>query len=148
MVGTLQYISGEVMKFYRYRDSIAEAMLGGYELYFDLEELVLLKETSKGYWICDEWALKFHKDEKDNTMLPSYIEKRWVSKTSVKRYAYPTKKEAWVAFKARKRRQHKILKAQFNQVNTVCEHVKDMDEPPVDRKAHRFSVGLFGGLNG
>lgn len=38
-----------------------------------------------------------------------YGEKRWVNKSSKKRYAYPTRDEAWTAFKARKRRQVAIL---------------------------------------
>ena len=41
------------------------------------------------------------------------LEMKWVSKTSHKRYAYPTEEQAMVNFKARKKRQIKILTNQL-----------------------------------
>lgn len=41
-----------------------------------------------------------------------YGHDRWVSKTTRKRFAYPTKEASMVSFRARKKRQIKILKAQ------------------------------------
>lgn len=62
----------------------------------------LLKETPKGYWIGfgDLGDGKLH----------SYG--KWVSKTSVKRYAYPSKKEALNNFIKRNEKRIKILKRQ------------------------------------
>lgn len=51
----------------------------------------LLKETSKGYWIGD------------------FIFKKWISKTSKKRFAYPTKEEALTNFIKRTEKRIKIL---------------------------------------
>lgn len=46
------------------------------------EEFVLVSETLKGWWII----------QKDNPY--RIYKKRWISKTSKKRHAYPTQKEA------------------------------------------------------
>ena len=73
------------MKFYRYE----------HDLY--LYTFSLIKETPSGYWIT-------------NNKLDG---KSWISKHSRKRFAYPTKEEALESFKARKRRQIKIVSAQL-----------------------------------
>lgn len=57
-----------------------------------LRECLVLKVTPKGYWIEG---------------------RRWVSKTSKKRYAHPTQDEAWAAYQARKKRQVSILAEQL-----------------------------------
>lgn len=68
----------------------------------ELRKYDMVKETPKGYWIgyvspigrrIGEWA-------------------RWVSKTSKKRYAYPTKEEALNNFIKRSEKRVKILKHQ------------------------------------
>lgn len=64
-------------------------------------EFFVSKETEKGYWV-------------DNGG-------KWVSKTSKKRYAHPTKKEALDAFAHRKRRQVDILRAQLKQAEKYLE---------------------------
>ncbi len=86
------------MKFYRYQDVLY------YSNKVVIEELVfkLIKETNCGYWITDVWD---HNNEY----------KRWMSKTARKRYACPTRDEALISFKARKRKQIKILEQQLNQ---------------------------------
>lgn len=81
------------MKFYRYEETVANIGVKVNKI-----EYLLFKETPKGYWIRKTWDTK-----------AEY--KRWVSKTAKKRYAYPTKEEAMIAFKARKKRQVQILKA-------------------------------------
>jgi hypothetical protein len=91
------------MKFYRYQ---AE-QTGGYNEDTDtfwsgsprlrLIEFEMKKETPKGYWIGYEWCGDFD---------------RWVSKTSVKRYAYPTKKEALINYIKRTTRRIEIMEAQ------------------------------------
>lgn len=72
---------------------------------------VLLKETPKGYWIKPIWDISLNisltRDFKT-------CHRKWISKTSKRRYAYPTKGEALINFKARKRRQIQILTAQIN----------------------------------
>ena len=65
------------------------------------------KETPCGYWIA--------------CFTPRW---RWVSKTSKKRFAYPTKEEAVKSFRCRKGRQMKILRAKLKRAETAF----DMDE--------------------
>lgn len=84
------------MKFYRY-DTTYYA--DGPEL--RLSEFNLYSETPKGYWIGWGHPEGLHSD------------KRWVSKTGKKRYAYPTKAEALHSFIYRKKREIKILKARL-----------------------------------
>ena len=52
-------------------------------------------------------------EERDMTYASVFREKRWVSKSTKKRLAYPTKAEAQASFIARKRRQIKILTNQL-----------------------------------
>jgi hypothetical protein len=63
----------------------------------ELRDFSLIKETPKGYWI----------GFKD---IGSY---KWISKTSKKRYAYPTEKEALNNFILRTERRVKILNWQL-----------------------------------
>lgn len=95
------------MKFYRY-DTVQYARMDSeYGLSYTASnttltctQLNLIKETPKGYWI----GYGFN--------IPGNLrsEAKWVSKTSRKRYAYPTKREAIESFIARKRLQKRILK--------------------------------------
>ena len=97
-------------EFYRYEEV---PISYGYEIY--METMTLVNETDKGYWI-------------KSRMTP----KKWVSKTSVKRYAYPTKYEAMINLIKRKERQIKILKASLKRANSIYDqaskHIKDMDK--------------------
>jgi hypothetical protein len=79
-------------------------------------EYFVLSETPKGYWI----SLKYYKDE--DRLLKS--EKKWVSKTSKKRFAYTTKKEALIAFIKRKEKQIKILESQLYEAKTYLKIAK------------------------
>lgn len=66
-----------------------------------LRTFELVKETPKGYWICHGFLDKLHGD------------KKWVSKTSRKRYAYPTKEQALINLRKRTERKIKILDRQL-----------------------------------
>jgi len=67
----------------------------------ELRIFYLFKETNKGYWIT-------YNDSKNNLRGD-----KWVSKTSKKRYAYPTKKEALDNFINRTKSRIMILKRQL-----------------------------------
>ena len=58
----------------------------------------ILRETKCGYWISVGLIIK---------------KEKWVSKTSKKRYAYPTKDEAMINFKTRTKRYMEILKSKL-----------------------------------
>lgn len=71
------------------------------------EVFTTLSETPKGYWI------------------DCYGKKKWVSKTSTKRYAYPTLKEAMFAFKKRKESQIRILTNQLERAKSALAMAND-----------------------
>lgn len=89
------------MRFYRYRTSITSHYDSGFDKYtlcsptVELSEFKLMKETPKGYWIGYSWDTEPYK---------------WVSKTSRKRFAYPTKEEALKSFIIRTQRSIQIMK--------------------------------------
>jgi hypothetical protein len=95
------------MIFYRY-DAVQYARMESDEfvapvmpyIQLQLSTFNLFKETSKGYWI--GYGSIGDRKLRSNA--------RWVSKTSKKRYAYPTRKEALESFILRKKSEIKILK--------------------------------------
>lgn len=68
----------------------------GNQVYVALYSFPVTKRTASGYWI------------------EVYGRKRWVSATSKKRFAYPTREEAATSYKARKKRQIELLQADLN----------------------------------
>lgn len=80
----------------------------------ELRQLNLFKETQKGYWIGygspvgSNWRGKSH----------------WISKTSKKRFAYPTKEEALENFIKRTECRMKILSHQINVCRTSIDLAK------------------------
>ena len=109
MTEAVKHVKDSNMKFYRY-DNVTYSVIVDVDadLYASsgpklvLYEYTLHSETPKGYWI----GVFGGKD-------------KWVSKTSRKRYAYPTKEEALEAFLKRKERQISILKGQLATAETA-----------------------------
>lgn len=110
------------MKFYRYeirqyssygRDMEGEIIPSNFPPRVALEslEFELLRETPCGYWICTTGF---------------FFWKKWVSKTSRKRYAYPTKEEALKNFKKRTEKRVKILLNQVYACNEGLKLAKDI----------------------
>lgn len=98
------------MKFYRY-EAVQYAVIGDDGEYtsssipnpkLELREYDLLKETPKGYWI-GYGSLSYSK----------YNWKKWVSKTSKKKFAYLTAEEALINFIKRTERRIGILDNQL-----------------------------------
>jgi hypothetical protein len=96
------------MEFYRY-DSINYHEIGVrvHEYKFDL-----LNETPCGYWIYQNYT----------------DDKRWVSKTARKRFAYPSREEAMTSFIARKKCQIRILETQLENAKSALHQGKVMQE--------------------
>lgn len=80
--------------FYRYEDYRTT-----YGTELRLLEFKMVKETPRGYWIRQCFGEYICGDMK-----------RWIRKESHKKYACPTKEQALKSFKARKHRQHSILR--------------------------------------
>lgn len=93
------------MNMYRYEDMSTEHGVKLWEWVF-----TVIKETPCGYWITGY----------DNSFGVNY-RSRWVSKTSRKRFAYPTRKEALVGLKARKIRQIEILSGHLEQAQQALD---------------------------
>lgn len=87
------------MKFYRY---VTGCVVYSEEVVVYPEVYHLLKETKCGYWICVYPPIGGRVEE---DMKNKYVWKKWVSKDSRRRYAYPTKKEALESFLIRKHMQ-------------------------------------------
>ncbi len=81
------------MTLYRFSDSSWSESPAYLDIY------TVVGETPCGYYIEDPYSAR---------------EKRWVSKTTRKRWAYPTKEEAWVSYVSRKKRQVLILTGQLD----------------------------------
>jgi hypothetical protein len=95
------------MKFYHYHFVVYAPMDydDGYSYRSDIpnigmwcREYRLKEETPKGYWIVNAEGVEY--------------DRKWVSKTAKKRYAYPTKREAMDSFLARTKRRISILNRQ------------------------------------
>jgi hypothetical protein len=101
------------MKFYRYEAIEYAQMDSDTGEYIDrvfpnpqlhVNEYDLLKETPKGYWI-----------GYGSLGVSMYNWKKWVSKTSRKRFAYPTKEEALENYIKRTEKRLKILEWQVQE---------------------------------
>ena len=66
------------------------------------------KETEKGYWVL------------------TFEGRKWISKYSIKRYAYPSKKEALEAFIYRKKRQVGIMENRLGHVKHYLALAKEL----------------------
>jgi len=96
-------------RLYRYSDILInwDYNLNQAKVKIILNRYESIRETTCGYWIDDE---------------------RWVSKTSRKRFAYPTKHEAMINFKHRKQRQIKLLKANLSRAEAALDLcLKELD---------------------
>ena len=92
-----------------------------------LNQFKVLRKTPKGFWIRDV----FHNNRPDH---PRRHE-RWVSDYSKKRFAYPTKKQAWGSFIKRKQRHLAILRAKVRDIETLLEW-SHPEKIPIHGKSH------------
>jgi hypothetical protein len=125
------------MEFYRVEEIQYES---GPRLY--VRKFYLVYETPCGHWISDD--PKHHaKWEFSDRIPPSEWDrwlpkKRWVSKTSRKRLAYPTLKEALHNFRARKNRQISILTHRLERAKTALAVAKgEHIETKLQRHMHQ-----------
>jgi hypothetical protein len=105
------------MNLYRYESRVTA---NGQMIYCD--EFRVDRETPKGYWIEDET--------------------RWVSSYAKRRFAYPTRKEAWESFIARKNRQVKILQSQLNRAKALLDATEIHDVPEKCVEVSGIKIGL------
>lgn len=88
-----------------YFDEYGDYCSSGYRgVAIHLRVFTVKKETPCGVWLANECGVSLN---------------RWVSKTSRKKYAFPTKEEAWASFIARKTNQRKLLLSQLRRVEAL-----------------------------
>jgi len=106
------------MNFYRYRNVNTTAGVR-----VDEWKYSLVKETSKGYWICAEWH--FHGSEFASLKKDGLL--RWVSKTARKKFAYESRERAWVNYQLRKLAEIRILEERLKNARGAyyCEQPKE-----------------------
>lgn len=117
----------EPKKFYRIEEEwrACYSVTEWSESMFDIARLDLviktfyeIKKTPKGSWIRE-------------ITLPGALYQppsRWVSDTAKKRYAYPSKKQAWKSFVAKRQSQIRILEGQLERAQIALETAKNMKE--------------------
>lgn len=109
------------IKMYRYDDSRQGYFDpdgdygGGSRAVIGCQEYVVVRRTPKGVWIAAppvwRWAYQ-----------------RFVLNRARKKYAYPTKHEAWQSFKIRKQRQLEILRSQQDHVSEVLRLIEAQEK--------------------
>lgn len=112
---------------YRVKDVLRES-----GVHITLETWNLVSETPQGYWLklgnCPLWGTK--QQQRKRGLL------KWVSKSSHKKYCYPSMGEAMDSYYRRKLNQQYHLTRQLEQVDLVlANYDKLKDSPPEDFKA-------------
>ena len=131
----------ERMKFYRYTDWSYEKdqIPGNIVTTIEEEHLWLVRETPCGWWVSPDRHFSEQR-EKELNIEPRYnpYKKRWISKTSRKKFCYPTRREALESFLARKGRQIGILKFQLQGAENAYRQAKRHQENKTYPEKARF----------
>lgn len=103
---------------YRYIDTTTSRGYG-----FMLQRYHILRETPCGYWFVHLYEKTFSTEHKE-------LSKRWVSKSSRRRFCYPTKEEAWQSYRARKWHHLARLDEQIKNIRAVVNVIEHQQNPP------------------
>lgn len=110
------------MTFYRIRAIFDGCETIGFDVAkAEVETFSILRETRCGYWIVPSWA--------DTYGLNREKHKRWISKDSRKRHAYPTMEEAVDSF--RHRCHHRLGHARRGYENAMAVYALSKEHDPV-----------------
>jgi len=101
----LKEVKDDRVKFFRYTSRNCSYNYNA--VIIEDEVFYLEKETPCGYWIVDGFSTF----------------RKWVSKTTRKRYAYPTREEALNSLYYRKKRQVIILEAQLKLAKSTIKQI-------------------------
>ena len=99
------------------------------EIQLKLRKFKVLSHTKKGVWVV--WKI--------SSFIGSEKEKKFILKDARKRHACPTKEEALESYKARKKRQIRILKSQLKYAEKALELV----EPTMLQKEIQIGGALW-----
>lgn len=97
-------------------------------IHIRLETFEVVKETPQGYWVNSQYNPSWLSvdDLRKRKLL------KWVSKTSTRRYCYPTMEQAVNSFKRRKTVQARKLRFQLQQVDAVIDNFDRLSLDPKD----------------
>lgn len=104
----------ETISFYRYESSSDGTPL--------LERFIAIRETKCGWWIVPSYMV-YCLENAD-------IYQKFVLKTGRKRYAYPTKEEAYNSYKIRKQWRVIHLRRQLDRAEQDLKYVKENPDVP------------------
>ena len=116
-----QFIINKAMKHYRYETTLIHHEYLPSIVRINLIEFESVKETNFGFWIIETSLLEYYKLKR------SYAKPTFVLKTSKKRYAYPTKKEALESFIIRSNKRVSYLKRDLNNAEMVLIKIKELN---------------------
>lgn len=123
---------------YRYEDVKYAAPIDEYErpigegrVEVRLRKYRVIKHTPKGVWISQDFWFTPHHDH----IYPDNVNKKFVLRDARKRFACPTIEEALESFKARKKRQIRILRAQARDAEKALEKADKEHERQNNRRA-------------
>lgn|SRR5574343_273012 len=121
--------------FYRYQDSLFRD-----GVHVQLIVYVFEKETRCGWWITPH--LRWMRNLRPTLQRVVDTNKRWVSKTALKRHAYPDKEQALKNFVFRKRKQVAILKDRLSD----AQHALELGKMLMDGKEPMLKHRLYGDI--
>lgn len=111
------------MKHYRYQANVQYDEYAPPSVKIQLLEFESVKETNGGYWIVKKADVKYY------NLIPmrSFVKPVFVLKKSRKRYAYPTKEEAFNSFKIRNRKRIAYLNRDLNNAKIISQRIIEID---------------------
>ena len=124
-------MTDETQTFYRYEERTysrgcdeVDNPYPGYNLALELSEYQVVKRTPKGVWLSRAWGGSQYLN-----IQPSLSsDRRFMRLGTRKQFAHLTKEEALRSFRARKKRQLKILKAQMKCAERALEMADRIEE--------------------
>ena len=103
-----------------------------------IERFRVVKLTPEGYWVVSEYGPSWLTSQE----LIKRKHAKWVSKTSHKRYCYPTLEQAVTSFKRRKAAQLSKLEQQLAQARFVVEKMAELTNDEGDYKHYGMNLGM------
>lgn len=100
-----------------------------------LEEFIVVKETPCGYWYIPKPFYRSFSDPLPGTS------RSWVSKSTRKRYCYPTTEEAFNSFTIRTRRRSEYLRDDLEMVENALRLTQD-DAISTSPSSYSFHASL------
>lgn len=110
------------MKHYRYQAKVTYHECFPASVKIDLLEFDSVKETKGGYWIIKTSLLEYYNQSK------SFAKPIFVLKQSRKRYAYPSKEEAFNSFKIRNIFRISYLTRDLDNAEIINRHILEMSD--------------------